>query len=139
MSNFNIEQIYNELEALDAEMLSLKKRKAELEYETSKYFESEFNQKLSSKPDKCGTVTINLDGYDVKYNVAKRVKWDQDMLDSLVKKIAQYEDPSKYVKIKYDVSETAFKHWPEAIQQAFMPARTMEHAGGKLTIVKKGD
>lgn len=138
-SNFNIDQIYNELEDIDAQILYFKKRKSELEYEVAKYFEEDFNKKLLQKPDKCGTVTINLDNYDVKYNIVKRVKWDQKKLDTLYKEIGKHEDPNEYIKLSYDVSETKYKSWPEKIKEAFLPARTLHHGGGKLTIVKKGD
>jgi hypothetical protein len=137
--NFNLEQIYNEIEAIEVDLLNLKKRKSELEYEVANYFEDEFNQKLSQKPDKCGTVTINLDDFDVKYNVRKAVKWDQEKLDKLYSEIAKHEDPKQYMNIKYGVHESSYKSWPDKIKKAFEPARTMSHGGGKLTIVRKDD
>lgn len=137
--NFDLEQIYNELEGVDAEMLHLKKRKNELEYEVAKYYEDDINKKLSGKPDKCGTITIKLDDFDVKYNVTKRVKWDQEKLEQLHNEIGKHEDPKQYMKVKYDVSETAYKSWPDDIRKAFEPARTLEPGGGKLTIVRKND
>ena len=43
----------------------------------------------------------------------------------------------EYIKIKYDVSESAYKAWPEVIRKEFEPARTVKPGATTVTIVKK--
>lgn len=74
---------------------------------------------LRSKDDPFGTVTIE----NIKFNVPKQVKWDQDKLEHLYKEIG--ETANEYIKIKYDVSESAYKAWPSVIKEQFEPARTV--------------
>lgn len=78
--------------------------------------------------------TTNIpDGeFSVKITTPKRVDWDQAKLAELWKSIG--ETANQYIKIKYDVSENAFKSWPEVIQKAFEPARMIRPGATTITI-----
>jgi uncharacterized protein len=99
-------------------------------------------QKLSETQKDTGTVNFPLEGVTVKVTVSKTVKWDQEGLAVLCEKIKSAGDiPGNYIKTSFDVSETKFKEWPDAVKQAFMPHRTV--AAGKpryeYTIIENND
>ncbi|HXF88167.1 MAG TPA: hypothetical protein VNK48_07440 [Xanthobacteraceae bacterium] len=73
-----------------------------------------------------GTVRFDDGPVTVIAHLPKRVEWDQDRLAELVERIrASGERVTDYVSIEIKVSERAFTAWPEAIRQAFAPARTV--------------
>lgn len=75
-----------------------------------------------------GTVRFEDNGVLVVCDLPKRVKWNQQRLRELVDLIASSwgEDPTDYIKIKYDVSERAYEAWPARLTELFAPARTVE-------------
>ncbi len=86
-------------------------------------------------PCQIGTKTTHDGEYVVKICAPKRVDWDQTALAALWKTIG--ETAAEYIKIKYDVSESAYKAWPEIIRKEFEPARTVKPGATTVTIVKK--
>ena len=80
--------------------------------------------------------TVNVDG--IKFNVPKRVKWDQELLSAIYDRLKSgNEDPTEYIKVSFDVPENKYKNWPEFIRAEFEPARTVE--AGKVSIKLEGD
>ena len=86
-------------------------------------------------PCQIGTKTTHDGEYVVKICAPKRVDWDQSALASLWKTIG--DTAAEYIKIKYDVSEAAYKSWPKVIRKEFEPARTVKPGATTVTIVKK--
>lgn len=78
----------------------------------------EIAKALRAKTEPFGTVKVG----DIKFNVPKQVSWNQAKLEQLYKDIG--ETASQYIKVKYDVSESAYKAWPEVIKAEFEGART---------------
>ncbi|HLI12758.1 MAG TPA: hypothetical protein VKY65_14290 [Alphaproteobacteria bacterium] len=73
-----------------------------------------------------GTVRFDDGPVTVVADLPKRIEWDQDRLAALVERIrASGEKVADYVSLEIKVSERAFTAWPEAIRQAFAPARTV--------------
>lgn len=140
MTNFNIEKIYDEIQQIEEQRSELKKRRIQLDQELLAYFEKDLREDIRLKPDGCGTVTIkHSDDYHVKYNVIKRVLWDQDKLETLYKDIAKVADPKEYIKVEYKVAEQEFKSWSHSARKAFLPARSVYPTNGTITIIKKGE
>jgi len=82
----------------------------------------------ASQEKDTGTVRFEDNGFVVVADLPKRIKWDQQKLKELVELIRSGwgEDPTGYVKIKYDVSERAYEAWPPMLRELFTPARTVE-------------
>lgn len=94
--------------------------------------EEDRRQALKAKGSDTGTVTLPFGPYAVRVDVPKRVEWDQAELAKAVARLADLEeDPTEYVKIKYEVSETNYKAWTAKVKGIFDPARTVKH--GKIT------
>lgn len=119
---------------------------AELEYATAKknefaeaekaakdkllaFVNDELQAELAKKDEPFGVVTIG----DVKFTVAKKVEWDQSKLAELYKEIG--ETAPEYMDTVFKVREAAFKNWPSAIQNAFIPARTISQGSVSIKVV----
>ena len=75
-----------------------------------------------------GTVRFEDNGFIIVAELPKRVRWNQQRLKELVELIRSGwgEDPADYVKVRYEVSERAYKSWPARLKELFSPARTVE-------------
>ena len=72
-----------------------------------------------SKTEPFGVVNYAGDGFKIKFDTPKKVKWDQKGLKGLL-------DLGAPVKAEYSVSETVFKALDDDGKEAFMPFRTVE-------------
>lgn len=106
---------------------ALNQKKIEAEEKLDKEIYATASAEFSDKDYGCGTVNFETANYKIKTVVSKKVKWDENELRKIEKQIREAgQDPEHYIKYKLSVSETDFKKFPEAIQAAFVPARTVE-------------
>jgi hypothetical protein len=133
--DIDLNNVYGELVALEEEIHSLKQRQAQLNEGVKNAFKDDFEQKLYSKPEPFGKVTVFVDKFQLQYDVPKTVKWDQEKLAEIYKTISEHEDPANYIKTVYEVSEAAFKTWPADVQDVFKEARTTKPGNPRITIV----
>lgn len=74
-------------------------------------------------------------GLKVTVTLPKTVKWDNDRLAELATKMKGCgDDPAQYLKLTYGVDERRYKEWPDTIQAAFLPARTVLTGKPKIEI-----
>ena len=79
-----------------------------------------------------GTAHFNVDGVHVKYELPKKVSWDQKKLKAIAERIvASGESVESYLDVKLAISETRYTNWPPSLQQQFADARTVD--AGKAT------
>lgn len=122
------------------ELVNVRKTMAEMKAKEKSLIEclvEAYSDKISEqmKDYGCGTATLNIGQHVVKVEYSKNVKWDQSGLIDLWNKIASSgQDPSEYIKAKYEVSETAYKAWPSEIRDSFEPFRTVTPSSAKITI-----
>jgi hypothetical protein len=136
--NYTADSVLSEIEAIDSQIESLKQRRLGFETDLNGFIGGEVAEQLKDKDYGAGTANVETNDFKVKVVVSKKVKWDQDELKSLALQIANSgEDPAQYIKVSYDVSETAYKAWPEKISKAFEPARTVETSKPKVTFERK--
>lgn len=126
-------ELIKKLEQKRAELEVIKREIAILEGDVYLATKDAINEAYHAKGSAYGTV--HVDGLTV--NTPKKVTWDQAKLADMYDKIKLgNENPEDYIKVSYDVSETKYNAWPEAIRAAFDEARTVQP--GKVTI-KLGD
>lgn len=136
--NLTVDNVLAEIESIDSQIESLKQRRLTFESDLNGFIGGYVGDQLKDKDYGCGTANLETDEFKVKVVVTKKVKWDQDELKSLALQIANSgEDPAEYIKVSYDVSETAYKAWPEKISKAFEPARTVETSKPKISFERK--
>jgi len=82
-----------------------------------------------------GAASFVESGLKVTVTVPKTVKWDNAVLAELAAKMQQHgDDPANYLKLTYGVDERRYKEWPDTIQAAFLPARTVVAGKPKVEI-----
>lgn len=112
-------ELIDELITLQEQEKELKKRIGAVKdaiYEANK---AEIENALKAKDEPFGVVNVGR----VSFTLPKKVEWDQERLAELYREIG--DTASEYMDVSYKVRETAFKNWPSAIQDAFIPARTV--------------
>jgi hypothetical protein len=63
----------------------------------------------------------------VKFDLPKKVSWDQKKLKTIAERIvASGEAVESYLDVKLSVPESRYTNWPPALQQQFADARTVE-------------
>jgi hypothetical protein len=85
-------------------------------------------QRRAEEGKDTGTVRFDDNGFVVIADLPKRVKWDQEKLKHAAEIIRSGwgDDPSGYIRVKLEVSESAFANWPRPVRELFIPARTVE-------------
>lgn len=86
-----------------------------------------------------GTAHIRDGALHVKYELPKRVTWNQTILKEMAERIVAAGDKIEdYIDIKLSVSETRYSNWPQALQQQFAAARTVEEGKPVITLTLDG-
>ena len=82
-----------------------------------------------------GTAHITDGPLRIKFDLPKKVTWDQPGLnDRLQRIVAAGEDVKSYVDVKLSVSEARYTNWPPALQQQFADARTVDAGKPSFTL-----
>lgn len=125
------------LEKTDAHLEELKAFRKKVEDDILAMNADAICEQLSGKDYGAGTATINTPNYKLKVVIGKKVTWEQGGLASIESDlVAKGQNPREYIKVKYDVSESAYKGWPESLKSMFKDARTVEPSKPKLEIEK---
>ena len=90
---------------------------------------------LADKVKPQGTTTVEYEGSKVTVTIPVTVKWDQDLLRGIAKRIqAEGDNPESYIDYKLSVMEASYKAWPEQMQKIFVPARTISLGKTRLEV-----
>jgi len=82
-----------------------------------------------------GTAHINDGPLRIKFDLPKKVTWDQKQLGDIAERVAASGDQVKsYIDIKLSVSESRYMNWPPALQQQFAAARTVDAGKPSFTL-----
>jgi hypothetical protein len=82
-----------------------------------------------------GTAHISDGSVHVKFELPKKISWDQPKLKAIAQRItASGESVDSYLDIKLTVPESRFTHWPPALQQQFAAARTVDSGKPSFTL-----
>lgn len=82
-----------------------------------------------------GTTHLDDGPLHVKFDLPKKVSWDQQQLGQIAERItAAGEKVQDFLDVKLTVSESRFTHWPPALQQQFAAARTVEPGKPSFTL-----
>ena len=77
-----------------------------------------------------GTTHLQDGAFHIKFELPKKVTWDQKQLAAMAHRIVASGDKLEdYIDLKYAISESRFTHWPAGLREQFASARTV--AAGK--------
>lgn len=113
----------------------LKQLRAKLDAAKLHRFGEQARAALRNSGRDFGTVHIHDDELHVKFELPKKVIWNQDKLKQIAERIAASGDKvESYIDIKLSVSEVRYINWPPALQQQFAAARTVEEGKSTITL-----
>lgn len=86
-----------------------------------------------------GTAHVNDGPLHVKYELPKKVSWNQTILKEMAERIVASGDKVEdYIDVKLSVSESRYTNWPQTLQQQFAAARTVEEGKPTITLTLDG-
>lgn len=86
-----------------------------------------------------GTSHVNDGPLHVKYELPKKVSWNQTILKEMAERIVASGDKVEdYIDVKLSVSESRYTNWPQALQEQFAAARTVEEGKPTITLTLDG-
>ncbi len=126
------QQLYDVDNNIDKAITWLKGARTKVDAALEQRFGEQGREALRDTARDFGTAHINVDGVHVKYELPKKVSWDQKKLKAIAERIVESgEAVESYLDVKLAVPESRFTNWPPALQQQFADARTVE--AGKAT------
>jgi len=74
-----------------------------------------------------GTAHISDGPLHIKFEMPKKVSWDQPQLAEIAQRIAAAGDKvGDYIDTDYSIPETRFNAWPTTLKETFAKARTVK-------------
>ena len=132
------QQLYEIDTNLDQAIAWLKSARTKVDAALEQRFGTQGREALRDAGRDFGTAHLKADGLHVKFELPKKVSWDQKKLKTIAERIvASGEAVESYLDVKLAVSESRYTNWPPALQQQFADARTVE--AGKPTFELSSD
>lgn len=132
-----IQQIADAIAVAERTEKAAKATRKQLESEVQRRFSEQVADQLALRTEPFGTVNIAADGFQVKFEIKKKVEWDQAALGALWSRIENDgAEPSDFLtrETTFKVSETQYKTWGENVRTHFDQARTVKDGGVTVTI-----
>lgn len=112
---------------LDYQAALIKKAKIQIDAALIKRYGEQAQAALAAIGRDFGTAHITDGSVAIKAELPKRVKWDQEKLAEIARRITATGDRVEdFIDVKLSVSETRYTAWPPALREQFAPARTVE-------------
>ncbi len=132
LASLPTQQLYEVDANIDKAITWLKGARTKVDAALEQRFGEQGREALRDTARDFGTAHFNVDGVHVKYELPKKVSWDQKKLKAIAERIvASGESVESYLDVKLGISETRYTNWPPALQQQFADARTVD--AGKAT------
>ena len=127
LANLPAQQLVEVDTNLDQAIAWLKAARTKLDGALDQRFGAQGRESLSASGRDFGTAHVKADGLHVKFDLPKKVSWDQKKLKTIAERIvASGEAVESYLDVKLSVPESRYTNWPPALQQQFADARTVE-------------
>ena len=120
---------------VDEAIAFLKPQRAKLDAAKLQRFGEQARAALRESGRDFGTVHVNDGALRVKYELPKKVTWNQAILKEMAERIAASGDKIEdYIDVKLSVSESRYSNWPTTLREQFAAARTVEEGKPSFTL-----
>ena len=120
----NIQDLIAQIESNRTSIAFLKERNTQLEAELLALTSSDFVAEMVAREKTHGSVSKDIDGVKLTYEVKQTVSWDQPKLRTLWEALPR-EIGDKLIKTEFSVSEAIFKNQVDpGLIDALVDART---------------
>jgi len=132
----NIKELIANLETNRATIAFLKEKNSQLEAELLSLTSSDFVAEMISREKTHGSITKDIDGVKLTYEVKQTVSWDQDKLRALWEALPSYVR-NKLVEMKFSVPERMFAcQTDSALIDALVDARITKLSAPTIKLQK---
>jgi len=133
----NIKELIANLEANRATIAFLKEKNSQLESQLLAFTSSDFVAEMISREKTHGSISKEIDGVRLTYEVKQTVTWDQDKLRALWEALPSYVG-NKLVELKFSVPERMFQSQTDpALIDALVDARITKLSAPTIKLNKK--
>ncbi len=124
---------------LDAAIDWLKKARAKFDAALDQCYGDKARAALQESGRDFGTAHLSDGPLRIKFELPKKVSWNQKQLGDIAERIVASGDKvADYIDIKLSVPESRYTNWPEALQQQFVAARTVDCGKPSFTLSIEG-
>lgn len=135
LASLPTQQLYEVDTNLDQAIAWLKSARTKVDAALEQRFGVQGREALRDTGRDFGTAHLKADGLHVKFELPKKVSWDQKKLKAIAERIvASGEAVESYLDVKLAVPESRYTNWPPTLQQQFADARTVESGKPTLTL-----
>ena len=132
-----VPQIAEKMESLRSTAQYVKAQLQHLEAELLQRTSGDFIAEMVQREKSHGSISKEIDGVKLTYDVKQTISWDQERLRSLWESLPP-EISSKLIKTEYSVSEAVFKNQVDpALIDALVDARTTKLGIPTIKLNKK--
>ncbi len=125
---------------VDEAITYLKQLRTKLDAAKAQRFSEQARVVLREAGRDFGTAHISDGPLHVKFELPKKVNWNQTILKEIAERIVASGDKVEdYIDIKLSVSETRYTSWPTTLQQQFAAARTVDEGKPIITLTIDGE
>ena len=125
---------------VDEAIAYLKQLRIKLDVAKAQRFGEQARVALRETGRDFGTAHISDGPLHVKFELPKKVNWNQTILKEIAERIVASGDKVEdYIDIKLSVSETRYTSWPTTLQQQFAAARTVDEGKPTITLTIDGE
>ena len=104
-----------------------KKARTKLDAALEQRYGVQARKELNESGRDVGTTSLADGPLRIKFELPKRVSWDQTQLSAIAERITTAgERVQDYMDIDLSVSESRFNNWPPALKEQFAKARTVK-------------
>jgi hypothetical protein len=136
LENLTLEQLVKEIEASRMMLQHYKGNLQHAEAELLSRTAGDFIQEMIQREKTHGSISKEIDGIKLTYEVKQTVSWDQDKLRSLWEALPP-EVGSKLIKTEFSVSEAVFKNQVDpGLIDALVDARTTKLSNPSIKLNK---
>ena len=113
----------------------LKQARTKFDAALKQCYEEQAKAALLASGRDFGTAHIRDGSLRIKFELPKKVTWDQKQLAAMAERItAAGEQVNSYIDVKLAVSESSYTNWPPVLQSQFAGARTVEAGKPSFTL-----
>ena len=124
---------------VDEAVTYLKQLRAKLDAAKLQRFGEQARVALRESGRDFGTAHVNDGALHVRYELPKKVTWNQAILKEMAERIvASGEKIEDYIDVKLSVSESRYSNWPTTLREQFAAARTVEEGKPSITLTLDG-
>ena len=124
---------------LDEALDWLKKARAKFDAALDQCYGEQARAALRESGRDFGTAHISDGPLRIKFELPKKVSWNQKQLAEIAERIVASGDKVEdYIDVKLSVSESRYTNWPTALQEQFAAARTVEEGKPTITLTLDG-